>query len=208
MYAENTAGDKTEWQCPVCEPKKRLMSRRLGSYQIAVLECQRCAGLWLGLEALQAMLSAEARGENRNTDAPRGTSVEASRAIRRYRPCVVCGELMTRRNLARGKSGIVADLCGHHGVWFDADELGQLIAWSRTGGLEDLRRDIARMVGSTDEVRKRHALEEVRAKELPSVKMPQVRAHSDGSMIDLDNDQESQWLTVLGMVAMKLLTRR
>lgn len=201
MYAENMAGDRTDWHCPVCKPKKRLVSRRLGSYQIAVLECQRCAGLWLGLESLQAMLSAEARGEHRHIDAPRGASTEARNQVRGYRPCVVCGELMTRRNMARGKSGVVADLCGHHGVWFDADELSQLIAWTRTGGLEELRRDLARMVGAKDGSRRRHAAEDDRVP-------PPGKVQKTKTMRKPDGENDFQWLTVLGIIASKLLTRR
>lgn len=203
MFAENMAGDKTDWHCPVCEPKRRLVSRQLGSYQIAVLECQQCAGLWLGMESLQAMLTAEARGEKRGIDAPLGTSTDSLRLGRGYRPCIVCGELMTRRNLARGKSGVVVDLCGYHGVWFDADELAQLIAWTRTGGLEELRQDLARMVGSNDRVRKRHALEEDRKK-----KPTRVVTRPAKSVVEPIADQDSQWITLLEMIANKLLTRR
>ena len=41
---------------------------------------------------------------------------------RRYLPCPVCKSLMNRVNFAH-HSGIVIDLCGKDGVWFDRDEL-------------------------------------------------------------------------------------
>lgn len=200
MSAENVVGDKTNLRCPVCEPKRRLVSRRLGDFFVAVLECQGCAGLWLGMESLQEMLSAEARGEKRDVNNSREPATGVASGARGYRPCVVCGDLMSRRNLARGKSGIVVDLCGRHGVWFDADELAQLIAWTRTGGLEDLRRDLARLASSNDGVRKRHALEEDRTKKLnPMASATPVLATADG---------DSEWIKILGDIASGLLIRK
>lgn len=42
-----------------------------------------------------------------------------------------------------------------NGVWFDADELTQMLAWVRSGGLEAARDDLARLRDSPDKVRRR-----------------------------------------------------
>lgn len=45
---------------------------------------------------------------------------------------------MNRRNVA-GKSGVIVDYCAEHGVWFDGNELAQLIDWIRQGGLNQAK---------------------------------------------------------------------
>jgi Zn-finger nucleic acid-binding protein len=149
LTAELLAGERSEYHCPVCE-QRALVSRRLTHEQITVLECERCAGLWLGLETFRAMLDQEAavpRTAPRVPVPPRG-----SQPGPRYRACVICGELMIRRNL--GRSGVIVDLCGSHGIWFDADELSQLMAWIRAGGLEEVLTELARLHSSDDALRR------------------------------------------------------
>jgi Zn-finger nucleic acid-binding protein len=41
---------------------------------------------------------------------------------------------MNRSNFAR-ISGVIIDLCKHHGVWFDANELPKIISFIEEGGL-------------------------------------------------------------------------
>jgi hypothetical protein len=41
---------------------------------------------------------------------------------------------MNRRNWGQ-KSGVIVDVCQHHGLWFDLDELDRLLRWMRTGGV-------------------------------------------------------------------------
>jgi Zn-finger nucleic acid-binding protein len=42
---------------------------------------------------------------------------------------------MNRSNFARS-SGVIIDVCKHHGVWFDADELPKIIGFIHKGGME------------------------------------------------------------------------
>jgi Zn-finger nucleic acid-binding protein len=72
---------------------------------------------------------------------------------------------MLRRNLGRGRSGVIVDICARHGIWFDADELSQMLVWIRTGGLEALRTDLARLHTSKDPSRRRQAWREERRTE-------------------------------------------
>jgi Zn-finger nucleic acid-binding protein len=50
-----------------------------------------------------------------------------------YRRCPMCAELMTRVNFG-GRSGVILDRCGAHGVWLDGSELRRLTEWWRAGG--------------------------------------------------------------------------
>ena len=152
LAVEQVAGDSTEYPCPVCGPGRTLQSRRLGQEQIAVLECDVCAGLWLGHDAVE-MLTQQAARETAGWvgPTPRPASETAAaggssggramargstqRGSSRYRKCIVCGGLMPQRNYGgRRKSGVIIDLCRDHGVWFDAEELRAVLAWVREGG--------------------------------------------------------------------------
>jgi len=56
-----------------------------------------------------------------------------------YRRCPSCRALMNRSHLAPG-SGFVADVCKHHGVYFDHGELARLFTFIESGGLIKARR--------------------------------------------------------------------
>jgi len=70
-----------------------------------------------------------------------------------YRPCPVCGDLMNRFNFA-GCSGVILDACKPHGIWFDADDLKNMVAFIRGGGL-----DVARENERQELAEERHRLE-------------------------------------------------
>ncbi|MFO0868721.1 MAG: zf-TFIIB domain-containing protein [Pirellulales bacterium] len=152
LTAELSAGSASHHHCPACGPDVQLTSRALHHESVSVLECPHCAGRWLGLESLHLLLASEPRvaGKASPNHVPQHRVSPTA-----YRPCIVCGELMTRRNFGLSKSGVVVDVCGRHGIWFDADELTQLLAWVRSGGLEDARDELARYPGAPDKVRAR-----------------------------------------------------
>ena len=141
LVPESVAGDDTSLICPACGDEHRMISRRIG--EVAVLECDRCAGLWLGNEvfkdlteralsdAVEVDLFLEsARTREAELDSPE----ERAQQAWRYRNCVLCGKMMHRRNFGR-RSGVIVDICKDHGVWFDADELPRILDWIRSGGL-------------------------------------------------------------------------
>jgi Zn-finger nucleic acid-binding protein len=162
LTPESVAGDQTSYHCPVCGKDRPLVSRRLSAERVTVLECEICAGLWLGLDTFRTML---AQQEVRSGTAPRGIPAPIGQQPGpRYRACVICSQLMVRRNLGRRGSGVIVDLCGQHGIWFDADELAQLMTWVRSGGREDILLDLARLSSSDDPVRRRLALQDERPK--------------------------------------------
>jgi hypothetical protein len=158
LSSEAVAGDETLFRCPACEDRQ-LVTRRLESISTTALECQVCAGLWIGLESFHDLLNQEARGNSGQAVSHRRQTGQPPPA-KRYRPCPVCRDLMTPRHFGQGKSGILLDVCGTDGLWFDCDELSHLIAWMRSGGLESVRKDVGRLKGSPDAVRKRILSEE------------------------------------------------
>src|SRR5262249_895250 len=106
-----------------------------------------CAGLWLGLKTLDRILELESRRAGPIVlSQPRRPPTDS----KRYRPCAVCQDLMPRRNFGNGQSGVVVDVCGFHGIWFDVDEFTQLLNWVRgTGGRVALQ-ELSALVGSKE----------------------------------------------------------
>lgn len=150
LLPESVAGSQTSLICPVCRRPPPLRSRRIGD--VSVLECDRCSGLWLGNEVFQHLterassdgaevdpLFVSIHARPANLDLPENTRAQQRW---RYRNCVVCGKMMTRRNYGR-QSGVIIDTCRDHGVWFDADELPRILAWIRSGGMAKAEEDRA-----------------------------------------------------------------
>ena len=55
LVPEFDAGAESPFCCPACPDRRRLVSRRLGTEQVTVLECGGCGGLWLGPEAFRQL---------------------------------------------------------------------------------------------------------------------------------------------------------
>lgn len=186
LAADLVAGKASKLSCPVCEGR-RLISRQLKDPDVTVLECQVCAGLWIGVETFHTLLDLEERREKGPAVSHRQIKVEGRQ---RYRKCPQCHGLMLRRNMGKGqKSRVVIDVCGEHGLWFDSDELAELLAFIRTGGLESARRDAALLKRSPDLARKR----EREDSHQPPKKRPSMAAMRE--VLGRDNDS---WESDLG----------
>jgi Zn-finger nucleic acid-binding protein len=137
--------------CPRCRGALRV--REIGS--ASAIECASCAGLWIAQAQLDALctraeseeLAAQALGFDSAAPAAAPLAREG------YIPCLSCGELMLRKNFG-GTSGVVVDLCKHHGVWLDHRELARVLAYVRGGGLVRAReREVARLEREAERAR-------------------------------------------------------
>lgn len=164
IVAETRVGDASERSCPACGDGYHLTSRQIGEMELSVLECGRCAGLWVGVETLRQL---ERRAKEEAVDVgslPRpkpveSTTAELTQGGSLYRPCVVCGKLMNRQNYGR-RSGVIVDVCGQHGVWFDDQELAQVLRWVRqTGGQENQTQTVLQDEETLARLRERSRLE-------------------------------------------------
>jgi Zn-finger nucleic acid-binding protein len=139
IVPEDTAGDPTQLGCPDCGADVHLSSRRLGKAKLTLMECDRCAGVWLGNATFEE-LTRQASSRSISADefvrasTPHTDDAGRDRESWKYRNCPSCNNLMQRRNYAR-RSGVITDICREHGVWFDANELPRILAWIRSGGL-------------------------------------------------------------------------
>jgi Zn-finger nucleic acid-binding protein len=139
IVPQGSAGQPTKTGCPTCGKRHKMNGRSLGDPPVSVMECPRCAGLWLSSDAFKvvadrardasvadpATLIGAATADAGTPDGKRPTSF--------YRQCPQCGKMMNRRNFGR-RSGVVIDACKEHGMWFDARELGAILRWIRQGG--------------------------------------------------------------------------
>jgi Zn-finger nucleic acid-binding protein len=130
--SEGSSGDRT---CPRCDGT--LAPVQVGG--TALDECGGCSGVWIGVEALRALLDDR---EGASVVLAPGTPTARSQAqpesTVRYLRCPECGDVMGRVNYAR-ISGVVVDVCRRHGTWFDADELRRVVEFVRDGGLDRAR---------------------------------------------------------------------
>jgi Zn-finger nucleic acid-binding protein len=118
--------------CPGCRgPLARV---EVGS--TALVECERCDGIWLDAEAFERLCA------DRETQAAVlhriATAARTPAGPIRYRPCPRCGKLMNRVNFAKA-SGVIVDVCRGHGTFLDAGELHQIVTFIHGGGLDRAR---------------------------------------------------------------------
>ena len=123
--------DEKPLHCPRC--RETMQGMQLGA--IHVSECAECGGLWLDPATLQTLC------DDRERHADVIATLSAHAAVRsvisdtvRYVPCPQCGKLMNRTNFAH-ISGVILDVCRHHGVWLDRGELEHIIQFVESGGL-------------------------------------------------------------------------
>ncbi len=129
--------------CPSCKDVK-LTRTQLGDVEVD--QCCHCGGVWLRQDLFdQVSAGKEARGRALGV-LPTSTGPKATASLEvRYRPCPVCSRLMNRYNYAR-ISGVIIDGCKNDGLWFDKDELRQVLEFIQGGGLDKSHeREVARL---------------------------------------------------------------
>jgi Zn-finger nucleic acid-binding protein len=101
-------------------------------------ECERCDGIWADAKTFENICA----DRESNASVMQWANAKNQPVVKKdkiqYIPCPDCKTLMNRNNFARS-SGIVVDICKQHGLWFDADELPQIIEFIHSGGLDRAR---------------------------------------------------------------------
>ena len=157
--------------CPRC--RTPLSTVTIGVVELN--ECHKCSGLWMSVDAFEglcldrdeqsAVLGYKARVRKHDTFKTGKIS---------YVPCPVCGELMNRSNFARA-SGVIIDTCRSHGVWFDADELPQIVEFIRNGGLRAARERESREI----EEQRQKLRDDIRANRINARRFEPDRTYND-----------------------------
>ncbi len=121
--------------CPRC--KLPLEATAVGDAYLD--ECARCGGMWLDVASFERIgANKEYQAVVAGLGVPQPHVAAPHIDAVRYIPCPTCARLMNRVNFAHC-SGVVVDVCKTHGVWFDADELRQVVEFIVAGGLETAR---------------------------------------------------------------------
>ncbi len=120
--------------CPRC----RVSLERMRVSETLIQGCPKCDGLWVDPTTFEIICS---NGERQSAVlgflAERTTKTQQMTKVS-YVPCPDCRQLMNRNNFAKA-SGVIVDICKHHGVWFDVDELPSIVEFIQKGGLEIVR---------------------------------------------------------------------
>ena len=122
--------------CPGCDGAMHVV--RVGS--TSMHECPGCGANWMESNAFSALCSSrEDRGTVANLiGGTASTSLPHSAPTVRYVSCPSCKKIMNRSNFGH-RSGVVIDTCKGHGVWLEAGELGRVLAFIESGGLDRMR---------------------------------------------------------------------
>jgi Zn-finger nucleic acid-binding protein len=131
--ADGKPADGIKGKCPRCNVAFLLVK----SSNLMLNECPACGGLWVDNDALQTICTNQEQQQaimGFNPELMPADSIPAVQSGRMYIPCPECKKLMNRRQFA-GCSGVIVDWCKAHGVWFDRNELRQIVQFIQAGGL-------------------------------------------------------------------------
>jgi len=128
---EPVARDGAPLDCPDCRAPMDPLDCGPG----ALYDCGRCGGQFVEHTALRDLLEQHDRLETPADRLQRPAPVDTRV---RYVSCPTCRSLMNRRNFGAG-SGVIVDVCGKHGTWFDPGELPRVLAYVESGGLKRTR---------------------------------------------------------------------
>lgn len=121
--------------CPCCENTALGVIEFDLEPKVTIERCQTCYGMFFNPGELEYLMEAQIHptvwldieGLNQ-ISADFGYHHEVI-----YRKCPMCDERMSHINFG-GRSGVILDQCGTHGVWLDGGELRRLTEWWRAGG--------------------------------------------------------------------------
>ncbi len=120
--------------CPTCKISLQTIDLQTDE-KFLVERCHRCHGLFFDLNELQSLIdltvkhSYEIDYKKLHDDAQ--NPLTKDKIV--YRKCPVCTSLMQRRNYEK-TSGVIVDVCHHHGIWLDSGELKRIYEWVKVGG--------------------------------------------------------------------------
>jgi Zn-finger nucleic acid-binding protein len=127
-------GTHPDMACPECDHSLHVLELDTNP-PVHIERCHSCHGLFFNPGELEATLEAQSPPITWIDTAQISqiaSDFDGPREIV-YRPCPVCRELMGHRNFG-GRSGVVVDHCGAHGLWLQGSQLRRLTEWWRAGG--------------------------------------------------------------------------
>lgn len=122
-------------RCPRCQIEMDAVVIATTSLR----QCLKCDGLWVDVGSFEKICADhEQQSAVLGSASAMPSDAPGKQNKVRYVPCPECSQLMNRINFARC-SGVVIDVCKHHGTWFDRDELSAIVEFIRGGGMNSAR---------------------------------------------------------------------
>jgi Zn-finger nucleic acid-binding protein len=129
--------------CPVC--KSAMITLELADVEID--HCVRCGGTWLDSGELELLVEDRVRAQNLLASFP-----EHSAAGESARACPICDGKMAKIVVAPSRPPLLIDKCRRsHGLWFDRDELQNVLKLGRLDEDGRIQRLLADMFGGERE---------------------------------------------------------
>ena len=147
-------GQNQQLPCPRCDSTLEVLQLE-GSPPIEIERCPSCSGAFFNPGELESLLH-QATTHVVWVDRARLDALAATHPydhVVEYLRCPICRERMSHLNFG-GKSGVILDRCGTHGLWLEPGQLHRLREWWHAGGkhlhqadqaeqLQKLRRSVA-----------------------------------------------------------------
>jgi len=145
-----------------------MATRTVGDFPL--IACEKCGGLFVTHETFEMMQDSSQRViETGALSKPAHLELEKKVT---YVRCPVCHTMMNRKNFAQ-ISGVIVDVCGHHGTWFDPGELEKLMDFIARGGLLKARAKEEERLKELETLERLRREEHVAMGESPLLLMPE-----------------------------------
>lgn len=188
-------GSDGSMACPSCESAALSVIEFETQPPIRIERCHTCHGMFFNPGELQSLLDQKTNPlvwldtvQINQIAEDYGHTHEVV-----YRRCPLCSERMSHINFG-GRSGVILDRCGTHGLWADGGELRRLTEWWRAGG---------KLIFQQDEADKTKKLFASRPLERPktsgSIESP--RGPMENPWMRTDSSVVPGWLDVLAEIA-------
>lgn len=147
MHFRDLSVPESELPCPSCTKPLHLIEVAT-SPPMKIERCAECFGMFFNPGELEAVLHQQTEAAVR-FDSMMLDQVAADYGFNHevvYRKCPMCSERMSHLNFG-GRSGVILDRCGTHGLWLDGGELRRLAEWWRAGGKLIHQQEEAKRIG-------------------------------------------------------------
>ena len=135
-YASANEHQVSTRKCSLCTSPMDTIDVGTAEHHLHIEKCPSCHGLFFDngeVEQMMEIYTHNPASINRARLHELCELAMESGQRKTYIPCPVCSELMNRQLLG-AKSGVIADICHDHGIFFEPGEIRQLIEWKRAGG--------------------------------------------------------------------------
>jgi Zn-finger nucleic acid-binding protein len=125
--------------CPACKNVMIILEHE----QVEIDYCSSCHGIWLDSGELELLLDEPAQAKSFLASFAKNPN-----PADKPRKCPICLKKMVEVRVGTVEPPLLIDECTrHHGLWFDKDELGQVIAAAGSDKVQKIQKWLTGMFG-------------------------------------------------------------